>query len=144
MRRAEGGAKFFVYFVWKIKILRKKNLTFSNFRGGGGRTAGDPPSGTRTQTSLYAYRCGRDRMVVEITINIQSVSITTKVACSNSAHGDVYSIQQYVIICLSVTCCRSVVFSGYSGFFHQQNWPSRYSWNIFESGVKHHNPKPKP
>jgi hypothetical protein len=22
--------------------------------------------------------------------------------------------------------------------YHQQNWPSRYNWNIFESGVKHH------
>jgi len=54
-------------------------------------------NGARTQTSLYAYRCGLDRMVVEIIINMQSVPITTKVMCSNSAHGDVYSIQQYVI-----------------------------------------------
>jgi hypothetical protein len=23
-------------------------------------------------------------------------------------------------------------------FFHQQNWPPRYDWNIVESGVKHH------
>ena len=27
---------------------------------------------------------------------------------------------------LSVPCCRSVVFSGYSGFLHQKNWPPRY------------------
>jgi hypothetical protein len=33
---------------------------------------------------------------------------------------------------LSVTCGRSVVFSGY--------WPYRYDWNIVESGVKHHKP----
>ena len=39
---------------------------------------------------------------------------------------------------LSVTCDISVVFSGYSGFLHQKNWPSRYNWNIVESGVKHH------
>ena len=32
------------------------------------------------------------------------------------------------------------VFSGYSGFLHQQNWPPRYNWNILESGVKHHKP----
>jgi len=32
---------------------------------------------------------------------------------------------------LSVTCDRSVVFSGYSG----------YDWNIVESGVKRRNPK---
>ena len=39
---------------------------------------------------------------------------------------------------LLVTCDRSVVFSGYSGFLHQKNWPPRYNWNIVESGVKHH------
>ena len=38
---------------------------------------------------------------------------------------------------MSVTCSRSVVFSG---FFHQWNWPLRYNWNIVESDVKHHNP----
>ena len=45
---------------------------------------------------------------------------------------------------MSVICNRSVVFSGYSGFPHQYNWPPRYNWNIVESGVKHHQPKPKP
>ena len=39
---------------------------------------------------------------------------------------------------LPVTCDRSVVFCGNSGFLHQQNWPPRYNWNIVESGVKHH------
>jgi hypothetical protein len=39
---------------------------------------------------------------------------------------------------LSVTCDRLVVFFGSSGFLHQYNWPPRYSWNIVESGVKHH------
>jgi hypothetical protein len=41
---------------------------------------------------------------------------------------------------LSVTCGRSVVFSRYSDFFHQLNWPPQYSWNIVESGIKHLNP----
>jgi hypothetical protein len=45
---------------------------------------------------------------------------------------------------LSVTCDRSVVFYGYSGFFHKQNWLPRYNWNIGESGVKLHNPNPNP
>jgi len=36
---------------------------------------------------------------------------------------------------LSVTYDRSVVFSEYSGFLHQQNWPPRYNWNCVESGV---------
>jgi hypothetical protein len=43
--------------------------------------------------------------------------------------------------CLSVTCSRSVVFSGYSGFLHQQNWPPQYNWIILESDV---NVKPSP
>jgi hypothetical protein len=41
---------------------------------------------------------------------------------------------------LSVTCDRSVVFSSYSSFLHQWNWPPRYSCNIIESGIKHHKP----
>jgi len=49
---------------------------------------------------------------------MQSVSITTKVVSSNPVHGKVYSIQHYVIQ-LSVTCDRSVVFSGCSGLLHQ-------------------------
>jgi hypothetical protein len=40
---------------------------------------------------------------------------------------------------LSVTCDRSVVFSWYTRFLHQ-NWPPRYNWNIVESDVKHHIP----
>jgi hypothetical protein len=32
-------------------------------------------------------------------------------------------------------------FSRSSGFLHQSNWPSRYNWNIVESGVKHHKKK---
>jgi hypothetical protein len=43
---------------------------------------------------------------------------------------------------LWVTCNRWVVFSGYSRFLHQLNWPPRYNWNIVESGVKHQNPNP--
>jgi hypothetical protein len=38
---------------------------------------------------------------------------------------------------LSVTWDRSVVFVGYSGFLHQQNWPQRYDCNIV---IKHHEP----
>ena len=33
-------------------------------------------------------------------------------------------------------------FFGYSSFLHQWNWPPRYTWNIFASGIKHHNPNP--
>jgi hypothetical protein len=49
---------------------------------------------------------------------VQSVPIITKVVSSNSVHDEVYSIQYYMIKSLSVTCDRSVVFSGYSSFLH--------------------------
>ena len=38
---------------------------------------------------------------------------------SNLVHGEVYSIQLYVIKYVSDFCNRSVVFFGYSGFLHQ-------------------------
>jgi hypothetical protein len=44
---------------------------------------------------LFRDRHGRDRTVVELPM--QSVPITTKVASSNPVHGEVYSIQHYVI-----------------------------------------------
>jgi hypothetical protein len=48
-------------------------------------------------------RCGRDRMVVRFTLPVQSVPITTNVVSWKPVHGEVYSVQQYVIS-LSVTC----------------------------------------
>jgi hypothetical protein len=38
----------------------------------------------------------RGRIVIGLTV--QSVPITTKVVSSNTVHGEVYSIQQYVIV----------------------------------------------
>ena len=37
---------------------------------------------------------------------------------------------------MSVTCDRSLVFCGSSGFLYQYSWPTRYNWNIVESGVE--------
>ena len=42
-------------------------------------------------------RCGRDRMVVRFTLPVQSVPITTNVVSWKPVHGEVYSVQQYVI-----------------------------------------------
>ena len=42
-------------------------------------------------------RRGRDRMEAGFTTDLQSVPITTNVVSSNPAHGEVYSIQHYVI-----------------------------------------------
>ena len=67
---------------------------------------------------------------------MQSLPITTKVVSSNPVHGEVYSIQHYVI--KFVSDLRQVVgFLRYSGFLHQENWPPPYtcSWNIVESGI---------
>ena len=41
--------------------------------------------------------CGSERIVVGLNRPMQSVPITTKVVSSNSAHGEVYSIQLYVM-----------------------------------------------
>jgi hypothetical protein len=41
------------------------------------------------------------------------------------------------VLSLSLTCGRSVVSLGYSGFLHRKNLLPRYSWNIVESDVKH-------
>jgi len=62
-------------------------------------------------------RSRRDRMlvVVDLQLPVQSVPIATKVVRSNTAHGEVYSIQHYVINFVSL----SMVFSGYSGFIHK-------------------------
>jgi hypothetical protein len=42
-------------------------------------------------------RRGRDRMGLDLQLPMQSVPITTNVVSSNIAHGEVYSIQHYVI-----------------------------------------------
>jgi hypothetical protein len=61
-------------------------------------------------------------MVVHLQLPMQSVPITTKLVSSNPTHGEVYSIQHYVIKGFLATCDRSVVFFGYSGFLNQYNW----------------------
>jgi hypothetical protein len=50
--------------------------------------------------NIIVYIYGRDRIVVGFTTTyalMQSVPITTNVASSNPAHGEVYLIQHYVI-----------------------------------------------
>ena len=48
--------------------------------------------------------------------------------------------RQLLSVFSNVYCCRLVVFSGYSGFLQQPNWPPRYNRNIVECSVKHHIP----
>jgi len=64
------------------------------------------------------FRVRRLRMVVEF-ITTYAISAYYPQRCEfESRSGEVYWIQHHVIS-LSVTCDRSVVFSGYSGFLHQ-------------------------
>jgi len=72
---------------------------------------------------------------LDFQLPMQSVPITTNVVSSNLDQGEVYNIMWSS---LSVTCDRSVVFSGSTGFLYHLNWPPRYYWNVVESGVKHH------
>ena len=46
-------------------------------------------------------RRGPDRMVVCLQLHVQSVPITTIAVSSNPAHGEVYSIQHFVIMFVS-------------------------------------------
>ena len=55
---------------------------------------------------------------LDLQLPVQSMPITANVVSLNPVHGEVYLIQHYEIS-LSVTYDRSVVFSGYSGFFNQ-------------------------
>ena len=60
---------------------------------------------------------------------MQSVPILTHVANSNLVHGEVYSMQHYVI--KFVSDLRQLGgFLGCSSFRIQYNWPSRYNWSI--------------
>ena len=65
------------------------------------------------------------------------MTVSTYVVSSNTVHGEVFSIQHYVI--QFVSDLRQVGgFFPSSSYLHQQNWPPRYNWNIVESGDKHH------
>jgi hypothetical protein len=65
---------------------------------------------------------------------MQSVSITNYIVSSNLDQGEVYSIQHYVIEFVSGFLW--VVQSPPPVKLTTTIW--RYSWNIVESGVKHH------
>ena len=88
--------------------------------------------------TVIDFTVRRPRMVVGF-ITTYAISAYYPQRCEfDSRSGEVYWIHHYVMS-LSVTCDRSLIFSGYSGFLHQWKWPPRYNWNIVESGVKHLN-----
>ena len=81
-------------------------------------------------------RRGRDRMVIGFTITY-AIGAYHHCCCefeSRSGRG----VQHYVIKFVS-DLWQIGGFLGYSGVLHTYNWPPRYNWNIFESGVKHNN-----
>ena len=81
-------------------------------------------------------------MWLDLQLPVQSVSITTKVVSSYPVHGEVYSIQHYVI--KFVSHLQQVDgFLWVLLFPPPINWPPLYNWNIVESGIKHHKPRTK-
>jgi hypothetical protein len=66
---------------------------------------------------------------LDLQLPVQSVHITTKGVSSIPVHGQVYSIQHYVIKFVSDLW-------QVGGFLRVL----RYNWNIVESGVKYYNP----
>ena len=67
---------------------------------------------------VWGHR-GHDRIVVVLTTTyMQSVPITTKVMSSNLVHGEMYSIQHYVIKFVS-DLWQVGGFLRYSSFLHQ-------------------------
>jgi hypothetical protein len=82
---------------------------------------------------------GRDCMVVGFTISVESVPITTTVVSSSLVHGEVFSIQHYVI--KIVSDLQQV-----GWFLLVLRFPppikqiTTKKWNIVESEDKHHQP----
>jgi hypothetical protein len=77
-------------------------------------------------------RFGHDHMVVGFT-TFYAISVYHHKSCEfepRSWHGVLVTT-----LCDKVCQWLAVIFSGYSGFLHQWNWPPRYNWNIVESGV---------
>jgi hypothetical protein len=72
---------------------------------------------------------------------MQSVPITTNVVHSNLTHGEMYSMQLYVInFVRTLLVAGRWVSPGTLVSSTNQNLPARYNWYIVESGVKHHYP----
>jgi hypothetical protein len=79
------------------------------------------------KTLSFIHRA--ELVVLDIQLHVQSVPITTYVVSLNPAHGEVYSIQHYVIKLRSLTCDRSVVLSRY--------WENNILMNIKEFPALH-------
>ena len=55
--------------------------------------------GTPVYTTNKTNRHDIAEILLKVVLNIIALSITTKVMSLNPAHGEVYSIQHYVIVC---------------------------------------------
>ena len=71
---------------------------------------------------------------------VKPVTITTRIVSSNPVHGEMYSIQHYVIKFVSDLRQFGGVLLVLRFPAIIKKWPPRYNWNIFESGIKHHKP----
>ena len=80
---------------------------------------------------------------LDLQLPMQSVPITTNVVSSNPAHGELYSIQYYVIKFVS-DLWQIGGFPQVLPFPPPIKLTPRYNRNIVERGVKHHNLNPNP
>jgi hypothetical protein len=75
---------------------------------------------------------------MDLQLTVQSVPNTTNIVSSNPAHGEVYSIDHYVIKFVSNLLQVGGIFL-LLWFPPPKNIPVRYNWNIVESVIKHYN-----
>jgi hypothetical protein len=88
---------------------------------------------------LFGIICYGRVWYLDLQLHMQSVPITTKVVSLKPIHGEVYSIQHYMIKFVS-NLQQVGGFLWVLRFPPPKNWPPRYNWNIVESGVKYHKP----
>ena len=84
-------------------------------------------------------RLGHDHMVVGFA-PFYAISVYHHKSCESVPRSSTRRGVLDTTICDKVCQWLAVIFSGYSGFLHQWNWPPWYNWYIVEIGVKHHKP----
>jgi hypothetical protein len=89
------------------------------------------------QQSLIPFKrrgCrGRDRMV-----NWYTISMYRHLSCEMESHSWRGALDTTICDQMCRWLATGAVFSRYSSFLHQWNWPRWCTWNIVESDAKHH------
>jgi hypothetical protein len=91
-------------------------------------------------SSIRTYCYSKEDLPECVIYPVKPVIITSRIVSSNPVHGEVYSIQHYVIKFVSDLRQFGGVLLVLRFPASIKKWSPRYNWNIFESGVKHHKP----